>query len=170
MSTVAATFQGNNEPETLSWLNRLALLTPLSLVLFIIRTDVAWQFFKSGLTKISEVHWWFIFPTFDIGSGALFMFEENYHVPFFEAETAAQIASHVELVIPVFLFIGLGTRIAAFIMFGFNLVAVISYFHGLWPTGLIDHFIWAVFFLILLASGPGTWSLDKWVVSMFSKR
>ncbi len=139
---------------------KLAKLVPIALVFLALRIDVAWQFYKAGLTKIAGVDWYFILPVFEINSSTHYLFESEYHVPFLQPETAALLAAYGELILPVFLFVGLAGRFSALLLFGLNVVAVISYFSGLWFTGLIDHLIWALFLLSLFAHGPGKISLD----------
>src|SRR5437867_1173716 len=81
----------------------------------VIRVLVASVFFKSGLTKIAS---W---------AGTLSLFENEYAVPFLPPELAAVLGTGVELVFPVLLVLGLGTRLSALMLFAFNIVAVISY-------------------------------------------
>ena len=78
-------------------------LTCLSSVLDLgIRLYIAKVFFLSGLTKIRD---W---------DTTLTLFREEYHVPVLPPELAAFMGAAGELVLPVFLAVGLGTRFAAF--------------------------------------------------------
>ncbi|MFM9888680.1 MAG: DoxX family protein, partial [Burkholderiales bacterium] len=80
----------------------------------LLRLWVANVFFKSGLTKIAN---------FD---STISLFENEYAVPFLPPELAAYLGTGAELILPVFLALGLGTRFAALALFVFNIVAVVS--------------------------------------------
>lgn len=112
-----------------------------------IRLWVANIFFKAGLTKIQ---------TWDT-TVALFTYE--YHVPLLSPGLAALLGTGVELVFPVLLAFGLGTRASAAVLFALNAVAVISY-PDLNEAGLKDHFYWGTLLLVTLLYGPGKLSLD----------
>ena len=79
-----------------------------------IRLYIAKVFFLSGLTKIRD---WETTVT---------LFQEEYHVPLLPPELAAFMGTAGELVLPVFLVIGLATRIAAFGLTFVNIMAVVS--------------------------------------------
>jgi putative oxidoreductase len=126
-------------------LDFLAPLFDLALRLF-----VAWAFFRSGLVKIQS---W---------DATLYLFENEYAVPFLPPEIAAYLGTAAELTLPVFLALGLGTRFAVLALFVFNAVAVISY-PDLSPAGLKDHLLWGALMLVTLFHGPGRLSLDAWL-------
>ena len=67
-------------------------------LLLFFRLYVAWVFLKSGLFKIGD---W---------ETTLVLFEYEYAVPVLPFEVAAYLATFAELVFPVFLIAGLGTR------------------------------------------------------------
>jgi len=113
----------------------------------LIRALVASVFFNSGLAKISS---W---------SSTVALFENVYAVPLLPPQLAALLGTGVELVFPVLLLFGLGTRAAAAVLFVFNVVAVISY-PDLGEVGLKDHQTWGLLLLVTLLHGPGKWSLD----------
>lgn len=113
----------------------------------LVRVFVASVFFNSGLTKIAN---W---------SSTVSLFENVYAVPLLPPELAAWLGTGVELVFPVLLLFGLGTRFAAAVLFVFNIVAVISY-PDLGEVGLKDHQTWCLLLLVTLLHGPGKWSLD----------
>lgn len=126
-------------------LNFLAPLFDLALRLF-----VAWAFFRSGLVKIQS---W---------DATLYLFENEYAVPFLPPELAAYLAVLAELTFPLFIALGLGTRFFALALFVFNAVAVMSY-PDLSPAGLKDHLLWGALMLVTLFHGPGRLSLDAWL-------
>jgi putative oxidoreductase len=113
----------------------------------VVRIFVATVFFKSGLTKIAN---W---------ASTLSLFENEYAVPLLSPEVAAALGTAVELAFPVLLVLGLGSRVSAFVLFVFNIVAVISY-PDLGEVGLRDHQVWGLLLLVTLLHGPGALSLD----------
>ena len=124
-------------------LDQLSPVVDLALRLF-----VAAVFFKSGLTKLAS---W---------DSTLALFENEYAVPLLPPELAALLGTGVELFFPVLLVLGLGTRLAAAVLFVFNVVAVISY-PDLGAVGLKDHQTWGLMLLVTLTHGPGALSLDR---------
>ena len=125
-----------------SSLGKLAPLLDLS-----IRLMVAEVFFKSGLTKIAS---W---------ENTIALFENEYSVPLLPPEVAALMGTGGELILPVLLVLGLGSRFAALGLFVLNIVAVISY-PELGEIGLKDHHTWGLLLLVTLLHGPGKLSLD----------
>lgn len=119
-----------------------------------LRLWVANVFFKSGLTKIKS---W---------DSTLYLFEEEYHVPFLPFEFAAMIGTTVELFFPVLLVLGLAGRFSAITLFIFNIMAVISY-PDLNAAGIRDHQVWGVMLLIPLMMGPGKLSIDHFINKKF---
>jgi putative oxidoreductase len=123
-------------------------LQPLFAVL--LRLYVARVFFNSGLIKIGN---W---------TGTLGLFQNEFHVPLLPPQAAAVLGTACELGLPVFLALGLGTRAAAFALFIFNIVAVISY-PGLSDAGLKDHMLWGTMLLVTIFYGPGKIAIDEWL-------
>ena len=118
-----------------------------------IRLYVAQVFFRSGLLKLNN---W---------DGTLYLFENEYKVPLLPAEAAAWLGTFAELFFPVFLALGLATRFAAFSLFVFNIVAVVSFWHvlGQNQAALNSHWYWGVLLAVTLFHGPGKLSLDHWI-------
>ena len=118
------------------------------LLLLFCRLWVAWVFFNSGLTKIAS---W---------DSTLFLFEYEYQVPILPWELAAYMGTAAELLLPVFLALGLLSRPMAAILFVFNIIAVVSY-PVLWDKGFYDHQLWGLMILNVVVWGPGVISADK---------
>ncbi|MEX0333940.1 DoxX family protein [Vibrio tubiashii] len=118
------------------------------LLLLFCRLWVAWVFFNSGLTKIAS---W---------DSTLFLFEYEYQVPILPWELAAYMGTAAELVLPVFLALGLLSRPMAAVLFVFNIIAVVSY-PVLWDKGFYDHQLWGLMILNVVVWGPGVISADK---------
>jgi len=122
----------------------------------VIRLWVANVFFKAGLAKIQN---W---------EGTLYLFQNEYKVPFLPTELAAYAGTATELFFPVLLALGLGTRFSAFVLFVFNIVAVVSY-ADVGEVGLKDHQHWGLLLLVPLLHGPGKLSLDYLLSKRFAK-
>ena len=128
------------------------LATPL---LFAFRGYVAWQFLKSGWVKLSD---W---------DSTLYLFQDEYHVPLLPPALAAVAGTAGEIVFPLLLLAGLGTRLAAVGLSAVNVMAVASYAHVLLGDGfeaaLGQHYLWGMLLLVVFVFGPGRWSLDAWL-------
>ena len=120
-------------------------LQPLLLLAF--RLYVARVFFLSGLTKIRD---W---------SVTLALFTDEYHVPVLPPAVAATLGTATELSMPVLLALGLGSRLAAGVLFVFNIVAVVSY-ADLPDIAVKDHILWGTMLLVLFICGSGKIALD----------
>jgi putative oxidoreductase len=118
-----------------------------------IRLYVAKVFFMSGLVKVRD---------FDT---TIALFQDEYRVPLLPPEIAAALGTFGELVFPVFLALGLGTRLAALALSFVNVVAVVSYWHVLstLEPALAQHVYWGVLLLVPLTYGPGRFALDRWL-------
>src|SRR3989344_489879 len=120
----------------------------------IVRFWLAKIFFDSGLTKIQS---W---------ESTVLLFTNAYHVPLLSPPVAAFLGTACELILPVLLVLGLGGRIAIFIFFIYNIVAMISY-NFLWTpsgaAGLEEHINWALLLMVLMLHGPGKLSIDYWL-------
>ena len=134
------------------------LLTKLgSPLLLFFRVYVAWVFLKSGMHKIGD---W---------ETTLVLFEYEYAVPVLPFELAAYLATFAELVFPVFLIAGLGTRFFAIALSVVNIMAVVSYYATLAKgAGLVWHYMWGSMLLTSIIYGGGFLSIDQWIKSRFS--
>src|SRR5262252_1268462 len=110
-------------------------LQPLLLLGF--RLYVAKVFWMSGLTKTRD---WSI---------TLALFTDEYHVPLLPPAVAAVMGTATELSMPVLLVLGLLTRFGAFVLFFFNIIAVISY-PALTDLQVKDHILWGTMILVIL--------------------
>jgi len=134
---------------------RLEHLQPAAQMLA--RWYVAAVFFRSGMTKF---HDW---------DTTLALFMDEYHVPFLDPTLAAWMGTSMELLLPVFLVLGLGGRISAAGLFVLNIVAVFSLEDIAMPA-LQLHVFWGSLLAGLVLWGPGRWSLDRFVVPRLRDR
>ncbi|MDZ4163270.1 MAG: DoxX family protein [Burkholderiales bacterium] len=128
--------------------SQLDLLQPLA-ALFA-RWYVAQVFFLSGLTKLRD---W---------DTTLFLFTEEYKVPWLSPPVAAVMGTAGELVLPVLLAVGLLGRLGALGLFVVNVVAVLS-LSEIAPAAMQQHMLWGALLAGVAVYGPGSWSVDRWV-------
>jgi len=125
-----------------------------SLTQFVLRLALAVPFWRSGINK------WDGFLQLNDVAVLLFSSEFKLHLPGgpydFPAPAAMAFASGVgEILFPVLLVLGLGTRFAALALLGMTLVIQLTVPEG-WPT----HVTWAAMALAVMAGGAGRLSLD----------
>ena len=130
-------------------LGALEFLSPLAnLGIRLWMADIFWT---SGLLKLPKGFLW-------LGQGnwssTLFLFEYEHPVPGFSPEMAAYMGTFFELLCPVLLFIGLGTRAAAFILLIMTAFIQITYQQH------ITHIYWMILLAVLILQGAGRISLD----------
>ncbi len=131
------------------WLEKF----PLSIIQLAMRIAVGAVFFNSGLLKFNS--WEF----------AIKLFEDEYKVPLLDPVWAARLATFNELTFPVFLFLGLATRLATLPLLG--MIVVIQTF--IYPQAWTEHLLWSSILIFLLTRGPGALSLDHLIAQRFAK-
>ena len=113
------------------------------------------MFFASGLTKLRD---W---------DSTLFLFEEEYSVPFIPFELAAYLGTAGELILPILLILGLASRFGALGLTVVNIVAVVS-LTEIAPAALYSHVIWGLLLLQVVLFGAGKLSLDQLIKTKLS--
>lgn len=135
----------------LHWLAKIAgMVAPLFL-----RVALALPFFKSGLTK------WDGFLS--LSPTASFLFEEEFKLHLFghaydlpAPDVLAFASGTAEIIFPILLILGLGTRWSALGLLGMTAVIQLIV-----PDGWANfHLPWATMAIALIAIGPGRLSLD----------
>ena len=119
-------------------------------VAIVFRLAMAQVFWAAGMSKIAS---W---------STTLDLFAYEYAVPVLSPVFAAYLATGAELLFPVLLVLGFGTRFAAAGLFILNVVAAISY-PDISPAGMNDHYFWGAVLLTLFVYGPGRLSVDHFI-------
>lgn len=136
------------------WLARIAQVVAPP----VLRIALAVPFFKSGLTK------WDGFLSLSPAAEFLFedefklhLFGQAYDFPFPAA--VAYLDRIAEIVLPVLIVIGLGTRFSAL-----ALLVMTGIIQLVVPEGWANfHLPWAGLALAIIAHGPGALSLDHWL-------
>jgi putative oxidoreductase len=136
--------------QVAKWLERL----PLSIIQLAMRIGVGSVFFKAGLLK---------YQSFEF---AVKLFEDEYKVPILSPIVAARITMFNELTWPVFLFLGLATRLATLPILGS--ITVIQLF--VYPSAWTENLVWASILACLLTRGPGALSLDHLIERYVASR
>lgn len=117
-----------------------------------IRLWIANVFWQSGITKINS---W---------NTTLFLFENEYSVPFIPVECAAYSATAFELLCPVLLVIGLLSRFAALPLLVMTAVIEFTY------QSNMDHIVWAIMLATIALQGPGRFSMDYFFTRSFIRK
>ncbi len=134
-------------------MDKIDVVAPLGFL--VMRCWVAWAFLKSGYLKITS---W---------DSTMYLFENEFQVPLLPPDIAAYMGTFTELVFPSLLIAGLGGRFSAFVLFVFNIIAVISY-PDLDAAAARDHHAWGIMLFFLMLAGPGKISIDCWLRKKFS--
>lgn len=122
------------------FLHYIVVLSPV--MALIIRLWIARVFFLSGITKIADFN------------NAIYLFQNEYHVPFLPPVMAAVSGTAFELCCPVLLALGLASRLAAIPLIIMTMVINFTYDNN------IEHYYWAMLLGMILFYGPGKLSLD----------
>ncbi|MBM4194665.1 MAG: DoxX family protein [Gemmatimonadetes bacterium] len=136
--------------RTRDWLSRF----PPAILHLAMRIGVGAVFFRAGLLKYNS-------PEFTV-----LLFRDEYQVPILAPEVAARLATINELTIPIFLFLGLATRLATLPLLG--MITVIQLF--VYPNAWTDHLLWGSILVFLLTRGPGPISADYFIGLLIRRR
>lgn len=144
-------------------LSRLASF-PMSITQLALRFALAVPFWRSGLTK------WDGF--FQLSDTAVYLFTEEFRLHLLGGEIAlpaphvmAFLSSCGEIVFPILLVFGLGTRVAAV-----GLLAMTAVIQLTIPDGWANfHLPWAAMALAIANYGPGKISLDQLIARQFRR-
>jgi putative oxidoreductase len=131
----------------------------------LLRVALAVPFFKSGLTK------WDGFLS--LAPTAEFLFEDEFKLHIFGRtfnfpfpDTLALVDSVAEIILPVFLVVGLATRLSAL-----GLLTMTGIIQLVVPEGWANfHLPWASLSVAIIALGPGELSLDHLIALSRARR
>jgi putative oxidoreductase len=113
-------------------------------------------FWQSGETKVAGWH---------LKPGAVALFQNEYQLPLIDPSIAAHASAFAEHFFPILLVIGIATRFSALALLLMTAVIEIFVYPDAWPT----HGVWATCFLILIARGAGSLSLDHLLARKYPK-
>lgn len=147
---------------------RLMEKIPHTLIATLARFSIAAVFWLSGQTKIEGLKINFIDGEFEfglprLGDNTLFLFKEEYKLPFVPPEVAAPLATVAEHVFPLLILIGLATRFSALALLGMTIVIQVFVYPGAYAL----HGTWAAVLLYLVARGPGFLSVDYFIARKY---
>ena len=118
------------------------------------RISIGFVFFNSGMLKARSFEF------------AVKLFQDEYRLPLLPPEFAARLAMSVEIVVPLFLFVGLATRLATLPLLGMVIVIQVL----VYPQAWVEHLLWASALVVLLTRGPGVLSLDHIIERRLAQR
>ncbi|ACK49280.1 DoxX family protein [Methylocella silvestris BL2] len=134
-------------------LNRI----PQSFLSLCARVFPAAVFWMSGETKVDGWH---------LSDSAVDLFRDEYRLPLIDPSIAAHLSAFAEHFFPFLLVVGLASRFAALALLGMTLVIEIFVYPDAWPT----HGVWATCFLVVIARGPGVFSLDHLIARRYGAK
>ena len=111
-------------------------------------------FWQSGQTKVAGFH---------LKPSAIALFQNEYQLPLIDPTIAAYASAFSEHFFPILLVIGLATRFSALALLFMAAVIEIFVYPDAWPT----HGVWATCFLLVIARGPGSLSLDRLIARRY---
>lgn len=131
----------------------------------VLRVALALPFLRSGLTR------WDGFGTVSVGTQ--YLFEEQFKLHIFGGlydlpapDQLALLVAIAEIVLPILLLLGLGTRITAL-----ALLVMTGVIQLVFPDGWTNfHLYWAAIALAIVALGPGALSLDRGIEILARRR
>lgn len=141
---------------------------PNSLLALLARFSIAMVFWQSGQTKVEGFSIDPVSATFAIdmprlADSTLFLFSNEYNLPLLAPELAAHMAVFAEHFFPLLLLLGLATRFSALALLIMTLTIQLFVYPGAYAT----HGTWAAVLLLLMARGPGVFSLDHLIARYF---
>ncbi|PNG26912.1 DoxX family protein [Methylocella silvestris] len=130
---------------------------PQSFLSLCARVFPAAVFWMSGETKVDG---------WRLSDSAVDLFRDEYRLPLIDPSIAAHLSAFAEHFFPFLLVIGLASRFSALALLGMTLVIEIFVYPDAWPT----HGVWATCFLVVIARGPGIFSLDHLIARRYGAK
>ena len=121
---------------------------PKAPAIFALQLFIGLVFFLSARTKVEGL---------TITEATYTLFEYEYALPLIAPRLAAVLATLAEHALPILLFFGLFTRVAALGLLLMTAVIQIFVYPLAWPT----HGLWAAALIVLIVQGPERLSLDR---------
>lgn len=155
-------------PGLIRQFNGLVERIPNTLVAFVARFSIAAVFWKSGQTKIQGFAIDIVNGEFTVGwprlsDSVVDLFRDEYQLPVVLPEIAATMAATAEHLFPIFILLGIATRLSALALLCMTMVIQLLVYPDAYPT----HGTWAAVLLYLMIHGPGKLSLDHWIARRY---
>lgn len=143
--------------HVVAWMRRI----PNSLIALLARFSIAAVFWNSGQTKVEGLVINLVSGEFSLGwprlsDSAVALFADEYKLPLLSPALAAPLAAAAEHLFPLCLLLGLATRFSALALLVMTAVIQLLVYPGAYAT----HGTWAAVLLYLMATGPGSLSID----------
>jgi putative oxidoreductase len=129
---------------------------PQSLISLAARIFPAAVFWMLGQTKVEGWH---------VTDNAIALFRDEYALPLIDPAVGAKNAPVIEQFFTVLVVVGLASRFAALALLVMVAVIEIFVYPDAWPT----HGVWATCLLVVIARGPGVFSLDHLLGRFFGR-
>lgn len=131
------------------------------------RLWLALIFWKSAATKVVETSETTLFGIniplihlpYEIQESTYMLFEYEYEMPYPEILTV--FSTFAEILLPIMIVLGFGSRIAALGLFIMTLVIQLTYMHA------DSHIVWMMVSALILTAGPGRISIDHGIRKCF---
>jgi putative oxidoreductase len=141
---------------------------PYSVLAMLARFSIAMVFWQSGQTKVEGFAIDLISGTFTIGmprlaDSTIFLFSSEYNLPLLAPELAARLAVFAEHFFPLLILLGFATRFSALALLLMTLTIQLFVYPDAYPT----HGTWAAILLMLMARGPGAFSIDQLIARRY---
>jgi putative oxidoreductase len=141
---------------------------PHSLLALLARFSIAAVFWKSGQTKVEGFSIDLLSGNFSIdmprlADSTLYLFSNEYNLPLLPPELAARMAVFAEHFFPLLLLLGLAARFSALALLLMTLTIQLFVYPDAYPT----HGTWAAVLLLIMARGPGVFSLDHLIARFY---
>ena len=135
---------------------------PYSAIALLARFSIAAVFWTSAQTKVQGLVINLVEGQVQLGwprlsDSAVALFRDEYKLPLLPPELAAVLAASAEHGLALLLLLGLATRLSALGLLGMTLVIQLLVYPGAYAT----HGTWAALLLMLVARGPGVFSLGQ---------
>lgn len=137
---------------------------PYSIIALLGRVAMASVFWLSAQTKTTGFQFNLLTGNFQFGlpkvnETALYLFANEYNLPFIDPTIAAWLAMISEHLFAALLLLGLLTRFSALALFVMTLVIQLF----VYPDAYALHFTWMAILLLLMQQGAGKVSVDYWL-------
>ncbi len=123
----------------------------------VLRAIIFRDFFTSGWLKMGYI-------MNDQWDTVLYLFSDEYKVPFLSPEAAAVFGTFNELTFPVLILVGLATRLSGAVILFMSILIELTFMQS--PI----HIIWMISASYLILYGPGVLSIDYFIAKKYKMK